>query len=41
MSGVLQTAVLALTAVIASYVFMALAAQVKRAAQLQPQTTSS
>ena len=41
MSGVLQTAVLALTAVTASYVFMALAAQVKRAAQLQPQTSSS
>lgn len=30
MSGVLQTAILALTAVIASYVFMALAEQVKR-----------
>jgi hypothetical protein len=32
MSGVLQTAILALTAVVASYVFMALAEQVKRAA---------
>jgi hypothetical protein len=33
MGGVVQTITLALTAVIASYVFMALAAQVKRAAQ--------
>jgi hypothetical protein len=36
MSGVLQTSMLSLTAVVASYAFMALAAQVKRAAEPQP-----
>jgi hypothetical protein len=37
MGGILQTIALALTAVIASLVFMALAAQVKGTAQLRPQ----
>jgi hypothetical protein len=40
MQGVLQTAVLVLAAVIASYVFIALAALVRRPARLQPQTSS-
>ena len=40
MSGILQTAVLALTAVIASYVFMALTAQVRPTGGLQPQASS-
>jgi hypothetical protein len=39
MQGVLQTAVLVLAAVIASYVFIALAALVRRPARLQPQTS--
>jgi hypothetical protein len=40
MQGVLQTAATALIAVIASYVFIALAAAVRRPARLQPQTSS-
>jgi hypothetical protein len=40
LQGVLQTAATALIAVIASYVFIALAAAVRRPARLQPQTSS-